>query len=48
MKKNKIKKYDWLGADDREVKRIEKMIEKKEAKELGKWLKKWQKEGRFW
>lgn len=44
----KKNKNDWLNADDREVKRIERMIRKKEAKELGKWLKKWRKQGKFW
>ena len=42
------KRYDWLEADDREVKRIEKMVRKKQHKELGKWLRDWRKQGRFW
>ena len=35
-------------ADEKEIKKINKMIVKKQIEELEKWIKKWKEEGRFW
>ena len=41
-------KGDWITADEKEVKRIEKKIEEKDSDWLGRWQKRWLREGDFW
>lgn len=44
----KKEKLHWIDADEKEVRRIEKMAERKDKKGLERWLKNWNRDFTFY